>query len=1103
MINKENFKALLIYLGFEEDGTIFNKFFKNGSSLSVDFAKEELQYPESDGLKIWERQTCNFSSSENAVVFECVFQLLSKGYKPEHIELEPKWKLGHGASGGRADILVKKQDNTPLLLIECKTYGKEFTKAWKDTLDHGGQLFSYAQQIVEIGFLCLYASEFDVKSNQLFVEQRIISHTDNEKIIELGENLNTYKTAGNVEKRYAVWKETYEQEFTESGIFEENIQPYQIGKNRYTLEFDTKPVTEKDKEGKYHHFRTILRQHNIARRETAFEVLVNLFLAKIVDEEENKDNLEFYWKGIAYDNYYDFIDRLQKLYQIGMRKFLKDEVMYISNEQIDDAFWTVKNKKNATKSQIQKYFRDLKFYSNDAFSLINVHNERLFNKNTKVLIELVQMWQGLRLKTREQNQFLGDMFEYFLDSSIRQSEGQFFTPIPITKFIISSLPLESMVIESLEPLKAIDYACGSGHFLTEYAHQIEPLVRKHKKLDPSTYYENTIGIEKEDRLAKIAKVSAYMYGQDQIKIIEEDALADLSEIERESFNVLVANPPFSVEGFLLNLTDKQKEKYELISTTESNTNTRNIQCFFLERAKQLIASNGVLGIVLPLPILTNADATHVMTREIILRYFDIISLVELGNSTFGKTGQPTVILFLRRKGKKPEPEEHYRNRVNDYFASNLVEEIDLSLGNDIPEYQDLSIVQSYCDHIKIEFESYIKLFGLTADNIDRLDDLLDTEIFSNYRDSFYSSKEIKDLRSKSYFKEKSEDDRAVLINNRFIEYLYDIEKDKLFYFMLTNQSSQKVLVIRSPAGKKEQQKVIGYDWSEKKQSAGIKYNGGSTVNEIITPLFNPKDLNDSNKFNFLIRQNFLGEATDDLSAFEEYKDLVNYIKTEDLLDFGGVAFDKSFTLSPKSDLAIDHIINPRELRSLSILFDSLPSEKISEIENDFEKAQSDLVQNFRLNNSKIFDISIGKRVINKEIEDSTGGIPIFSANVFQEFGYINKELLDNFELPSVIWGIDGDWMVNYIEKHTPFYPTDHCGVIRVRSEDINPRYLTWALEKLGQSVRFSRTHRASMSRIKALSIQVPSIEAQNELVNKILSLEDKIFEAKRSLNDSD
>ena len=356
MINKDNFKALLRYLEFDVKGNIFsNNFEKSASNLRVDFEKEELQYPESDGLKINERQTLNFSTPENVVVFECVHKLLEKGYQPKHIELEPRWKLGHGAKGGRADIWVKNQYNKPLLLIECKTYGTEFSKAWKKTLDDGGQLFSYVQQTEETEFLCLYASEFDTKENQLLVEQRIISHKDNEKVIELGDQLKSYKNAGNVKQRFEVWKETYQLEYTETGIFEENIQAYQIGKNNYTLDIDTRPVTEKDKEGKYHRFRTILRQHNIARKETAFEVLVNLFLAKIVDEEENKTNLEFYWKGIAYDNYYDFIDRLQKLYQIGMRKFLKDEVMYISNEQIDGAFWTVKNKKNATKKQIQKY----------------------------------------------------------------------------------------------------------------------------------------------------------------------------------------------------------------------------------------------------------------------------------------------------------------------------------------------------------------------------------------------------------------------------------------------------------------------------------------------------------------------------------------------------------------------------------------------------------------------------------------------------------------------------------------------------------------------------------------------------------------------------
>jgi type I restriction enzyme M protein len=907
MINKDNFKALLIHLGFEEKGNIFTKNFDSGCYLGADFKKEELQYPESDGLTINERQTCNFSSAENAVVFECVHKLLEKGYKPEHIELEPKWKLGHGASGGRADILVKDQKENPLLIIECKTYGKEFSKAWKETLDDGGQLFSYAQQIAETEFLCLYASEYDAKQSQLLIDQRIISHKDNEKIIELDEGLKAFSKASNVKNRYEVWKETYQLEYTETGIFEENIQPYQIGKSHYTLDIDTRAVTEQDKEGKYHRFRTILRQHNIARRETAFEVLVNLFLAKIVDEEENKNNLEFYWKGVAYDNYYDFIDRLQRLYQIGMRKFLKDEVMYISSDQIDDAFWTVKNKKNATKKQIQKYFRDLKFFSNNAFSLINVHNERLFNRNTKVLVELVQMWQGLRLKTTGQNQFLGDMFEYFLDNSIKQSEGQFFTPMPITKFIVASLPLEHKIQQSTEPLKAIDYACGAGHFLTEYAHQIDPIVKKHKQTDISHYHENIIGIEKEDRLAKIAKVSAYMYGQDAIKIIEEDALSQIDEINPANFDVLVANPPFAVEGFLLNLTDKQKETYELINTTELNSNTNNIQCFFLERAKQIMAGSGVVGVIVPSSILSNSDGTHIATREVIVKYFDIIALVELGSGTFGKTGTNTVVLFLRRKDKKPEPAEHYKNRVDDYFSNNLNEQLQgkARLDNDISEYQDIGLIKAYCQHNELPFDEYIKLFNLTADTINHIDELLKTELFSEYKKEFENSTDIKNLKKKRAFKDKTNQEKELELNKRLINSLYAIEKDKLYYFILAYENPQKVLIVKSPSNNKEQKKFLGYEWSGAKGQEGIKYFGGSTVNDIITPLFNPKELGDASKINSLIQQNFLGNSPDDLSDFEEYKELISYANVQDILDFSRTDFNKAFSLTPKKSVVIE------------------------------------------------------------------------------------------------------------------------------------------------------------------------------------------------------
>jgi hypothetical protein len=55
-----------------------------------------------------------------------------------------------------------------------------------------------------------------------------------------------------------------------------------------------------------------------------------------------------------------------------------------------------------------------------------VHNERLFYQNADVLLRIVQMWQDIRLTyPHGHNQFLGDMFEGFLDQGVKQSEGQF------------------------------------------------------------------------------------------------------------------------------------------------------------------------------------------------------------------------------------------------------------------------------------------------------------------------------------------------------------------------------------------------------------------------------------------------------------------------------------------------------------------------------------------------------------------------------------------------------------------------------------------------------------------------------------------------------
>jgi type I restriction-modification system DNA methylase subunit len=583
MITKDKLSTLLDRLGFSKAGHIYSKTIGD-ATLAVDLKKGEILYPEAQGLIVNERQTCNLAADENFVVLECVHRLLEKGYKPANIELEPKWKLGHGASGGRADILVKDNAGKPLLIIECKTAGSEFSRAWKKTLNDGDQLFSYAQQISETQFLCLYAS--DLEDGKLTYTSHIIAHRDNPQYLEDNPGLKGFKTASDVRERFAIWRDTYKLDHTTQGIFEPGIATYQIGKDQYTLD-DLDTISASDQQKQYHAFATILRQHNVSGRENAFDKLVNLLLCKLVDETQNPDNLKFYWKGVAYDSHFDLLDRLQHLYKEGMGKFLGEPITYIDRSALQNAMRFIRQNPDATQKAVWQLFLQQKFFTNNDFSFIDVHNEKLFYQNAEVLLKIIQMWQDIRLTNEDgDSQFLGDLFEGFLDQGVKQSEGQYFTPLPICRFIMMSLPLQSLVAQRPTSPKVVDYACGAGHFLTELARQLKPLVaQRQPHADIANYHQAIIGIEKEYRLSKVAKVAAFMHGQRDIAICYGDALIKTHpshpQIADNSFDILVANPPYSVKGFLETLPETERAAYELTSTIDKFDTNNSIECFFI------------------------------------------------------------------------------------------------------------------------------------------------------------------------------------------------------------------------------------------------------------------------------------------------------------------------------------------------------------------------------------------------------------------------------------------------------------------------------------------------------------------------------------------
>ncbi|EAJ1827746.1 restriction endonuclease, partial [Campylobacter jejuni] len=676
--------------------------------------------------------------------------------------------------------------------------------------------------------------------------------------------------------------ESYELQYFKQGIFEENVNAYKI--LEITPTFDN--LKELKEEGKYHEFAKILRKHNISGKENAFDKLVNIFLCKIYDETFNKNNLKFGYFGVMADTYANMQDRLMWLYKEAMKEFLGEKITFVSNEDIEKDFKQLKIK--TLKEVMQNYIKELKFYSNNDFAFLEVHNKELFLKNALVLKEIVELFANYKLTQNSTNQFLGNLFELFLQKGMKQDEGQFFTPIQICEFIMYSLPLQEMLSKSSKALRVIDYACGAGHFLNTYANELKRYLTEDELKE---HYKNIYGIEKEYRLSKVSKVSSAMYGQNEINILYADALASFElantnnlegekakpQIESNSFDLLIANPPYSVKGFLETLSDKSKNTYKLFNDDINIETNNSIECFFCERANQILNDNAKAAIILPSSIL-NKDSIYKNTREILFQNFDFIAIVELGNQTFGATGTNTIILFLRKK-ETFKQENHLISQDYSLIKERIEAE---NLKDNENFYQNY--LSAYCDFRKFDKELYSNFLNGNLDS-----KLAELEAFKDYRNAFRQTSDYKKLKESKIYKESK--DKQDLEDKAFLAYTQAIEKDKLLYFCLS--LNQEVLIIKSPSDIKEQKKFLGYEWSNRKGDEGLK----ELHEPYLSPLFERGNPQNETKLNTLICKAFLKTLSDIPKDLQGYASKARLI---DMMDFEKVEFNKAISLNVKS-----------------------------------------------------------------------------------------------------------------------------------------------------------------------------------------------------------
>lgn len=946
MITKDNIQKVLLDLKFFSNHGVYTRHFGSadeGFDLEYNYNTGKFNYPV--GLQADRNTTQEDYQKESYVVFVCVAQLFERGYLPQHIKLEGRNYAG--ADTGYCDILVSDNNGEPYLIVECKKADidkkeDEFRKHWARTMRDGDQLFRYFNTYRKAQYLCMYAADYPEyskkgkKINRLEINYHIISLVDNEEYLQTDNKLHSFQEMreqqGGSEDFFNVWKQTYKQDFTTRGLFEEGIDAFNIGKKSYGIN-DLKTIDEYSLDKKYNEFALILRKHTISSHENAFDKLVNLFLAKIIDERYHSNELQLLWKGAAYDDYFSLQDRLINLYKRGMKEFFDDEVASVENAEIENAFKFLTSKADEARDTIKRYFRKLKYFNNNPFAFLDVHNEQLFYKNAVILKDTISMLQDIYLTKNTDNQFLGDLFEGFLNRGVHQSEGQFFTPIPIARFLVSSLPLRQ-ILEGGEIPKVIDYACGAGHFLTEYARQIKPIVEemahfeniydkraKEERLISvlREYYEQIVGIEKDYRLSKVSQVAAFMYGMDGIHIHYGDGLQEMSGIQDHTFSVLVANPPYSVSGFLETLPEEDRERYTLNNFISNIEKNNSIETFFIERAAQLLKSGGVAAIVLPASVLSGTGL-YMYTREILLKNFDVVGICCFDKKTFGQTSTRTITLFLRRKDLEPDFAKHLDNRIESWFTGNT---------SDDTYYKDSDKINSYIERMGYKKEDYRKFL-----NGELTESFMESEMVKDYLKALNIKKQTSNANSiglnsrakkvrdeaQKFIKSRSYKDLTpagkLQEELRFtLRFIREIEKEKLNYFLLAASNPQPVLLVQSPTDKDQEKSFLGYEWSNRKGDEGIHYlNTGKLkkassddedadddtirqikgVNGISTPLFNPMDINDVSKINSLVRANFNKENLELNEGISKFVSMGNLV---DMMDFSRVIFTKEIKTS--------------------------------------------------------------------------------------------------------------------------------------------------------------------------------------------------------------
>jgi tRNA1(Val) A37 N6-methylase TrmN6 len=224
----------------------------------------------------------------------------------------------------------------------------------------------------------------------------------------------------------------------------------------------------------------------------------------------------------------------------------------------------------------------------------------------------------------------------------RKATGAHFTPPELARLLAERLvPLMQGLPGAI---RVLDPACGDGNLLCAMAEVLPSEIRRRTTL---------VGIENDSDSFTSLRLRQSTFGTCHTDLISGDFLdffreADLFESSRriEPVDVIIANPPYVRTQVL-----GAKRAQRLAARFGLSGRVDLYQAFLVAMARQL-RPGGILGVITSNRFLTTRAG--MTTRRILRTHFELIEIVDLGDTKLFEAAVLPALVFARKRGRSAD-----------------------------------------------------------------------------------------------------------------------------------------------------------------------------------------------------------------------------------------------------------------------------------------------------------------------------------------------------------------------------------------------------------------------------------------------------------------